>query len=137
MTAIVVDASVTAAWFLEDEQDSYATSVLRSMEGEVTAHVPSLWGYEFANVLTMAERRSRITESDAGRILMLMQSLSIEVDAAPTTGTLDKLVDIARHHGITAYDAAYLELAIRLDACLATLDQRLRAVAQGAGIPAA
>jgi predicted nucleic acid-binding protein len=134
LTPIVVDASLALAWFLQDEQDSYADGVLASLQTDTIAHVPTIWAYEIANALTVAERRGRISESDSGRVLTLLRALPIELGEAPPSGVVDRVIDMARRHGISAYDAAYLELAVRLDARFATLDKPLRAAAERIGL---
>jgi predicted nucleic acid-binding protein len=134
LTPIVVDASLALAWFLQDEQDSYADGVLASLQADAIAHVPAIWAYETANALTVAERRGRISENDAGRVLTLLRALPIKLEEAPRSEVIDRAIDIARRHGISAYDAAYLELAVRLDARLATLNKPLRAAAKRIGL---
>jgi len=87
---------------------------------------------DWANVLAVAERRGRITEAQSVRFSRLLGALPIDVDDDPAT--LQELVHTARHHGLSAYDASYLLLALRLGAPLATLDGRLRDAAKTAGV---
>ncbi len=124
-------------WFLDDELSSYATHVLRDLTEGGSAVVPSLWTFELANALVVAERRGRIGEADTARILGLARALPIETDATALAEILDRVIPLARAHAITAYDAAYLELAMRLSAPLATLDRNLQAAAGRAGVAAA
>ncbi|HMS89710.1 MAG TPA: type II toxin-antitoxin system VapC family toxin [Acidimicrobiales bacterium] len=127
----VVDTSVAMAWVFEDEATP-ATDALLERLRDGSAVVPSLWRFEVANVLAVAERRGRITEAQSVRFSRLLGALPIDVDDDPAT--LQELVHTARHHGLSAYDASYLLLALRLGAPLATLDGRLRDAAKTAGV---
>ena len=98
------------------------------------AVVPAIWPLEVANAVVAAERRGRLTERDAAEILELLTVLPIEIEATSTRQALGAIAAVAREHGLSAYDAAYLELAARVQAPLATLDKRLRAAARSAGI---
>lgn len=131
-----MDASVALSWFLSDESDVYADSVL----GKLTNHeavVPGLWYLEISNALTLLERRGRIKEAETTRILSLERGLPIEIDDTPVTEIVDGVLSLARRFKLSAYDATYLELALRLGLPLATLDRTLKAAAKGAGVPAA
>jgi predicted nucleic acid-binding protein len=134
MNGLVIDSSVTLAWSLEDEQDDYADAIMDALaEGE--AVVPPLWPYEIANALRMAERRGRITPTDTVRILGLLEPLPIRVSAADHERARREVLDLARQEGLTVYDAAYLELAMRQGLPLATLDDDLREAAGRVGVP--
>lgn len=133
MNGIVVDASATLAWFLRDEQDGRADAALRRLEDDV-AVVPGIWALEVANALVAAERRGRISEAETGRILALLDGLPVDEDPAPREVTQSAVVELARRHGLSAYDAAYLELAVRRGAALATLDGRLHEAAAASGV---
>ncbi len=133
MNSFVLDTSVTASWFFEDEGGEYATSVLESLnEGE--AVVPALWPLEVANVLVVAERRERCSEAEAVRFIELLEDLPITIDEDTAERALHATHQLAREYGLTAYDAAYLELAMRLGAPLATKDKQLAEAAQKAGV---
>lgn len=126
MTPVVIDASVTMAWILPDEQ-SESADTLRSTLLEGQALAPAFWWIEIRNVLLMAERRGRI-ESGAPEIeLKALGALEISLDAAPEEGAL---LTLARTHQLSIYDALYLELAKRKGVALATLDRRLAEAAQ-------
>ena len=130
---IVLDASVALAWCFEDETSAAADVVADRLMSE-PAIVPAIWPLEVANAVVAAERRGRLTERDAAEILELLTVLPIEIEATSTRQALGAIAAVAREHGLSAYDAAYLELAARLQAPLATLDMRLRAAARSAGI---
>jgi predicted nucleic acid-binding protein len=133
MTRIVLDCSIAMAWCFEDEASPVADAVLASL-AEREAAVPSLWPLEVANVLVLGERRGRITAAKAGRFLSLLSSLPIRVDDYAVHQAISELLNLARLHNLTAYDAAYLELAIREGGDMATLDDRLRQAAVNAGV---
>jgi predicted nucleic acid-binding protein len=128
---IVVDASLTAAWFFDDEASAPTDVLLRRVLDE-GAWVPPLWVYEVANVLIIAERRSRLTQSQVTRASALLDQLPIRVGA----GQADRssLLATARQANLTAYDAAYLMLAKGLGLPLATLDKDLAKAARAAGV---
>jgi predicted nucleic acid-binding protein len=128
----VLDASVTLAWCFEDEATPGTDGLLERL-AEDAAITPSLWELEVVNVLLLAERRGRITESQATRFVALLTQLPIHVD--PAGADMEGVLAAGRHHGLTAYDAAYLVLAEREGIPLATLDTRLRDAARAAGVP--
>ena len=129
----VLDCSVTVAWCFEDEATPYADAILGRLEtGE--AVVPSLWPLEVANVLLVGERRKRLTEADTSRFVTLLRNLPIFVDEETSRRALDPVLTLARQQGLSSYDAAYLELAMREGCELATLDDRLRETAARVGV---
>ena len=125
----VLDASIPAAWALQDEQDPRADAAFVRMKKE-EALVPSLWWFEIRNILVVNERRKRITESDTGVFLRDLAGLRVRVDREPEESVVLKL---ARTHGLSVYDASYLELALREAIPLATLDTQLIAAARAEG----
>jgi len=96
--------------------------------------VPHLWGLEVANVLLVAERRGRISTEDVNRACTNLLSLPIAVDPVARDRALTTVLRLARLHGLTSYDAAYLELAIRHDLSIATLDAALAVAAESEGV---
>jgi predicted nucleic acid-binding protein len=129
----VVDCSVAMAWCFPDEKDAFADSVLGRLAGG-SAAVPSLWWLECANVLRLAERRGRITPADAGRYMALLSALPVVTDEFTHIYAFGATAALARAHGLTAYDAAYLELAIRLGLPIASLDQQVLTAAAALGV---
>jgi predicted nucleic acid-binding protein len=127
----VLDASVTLAWCFEDETTQETDALLDRLAADA-AITPSLWELEVVNVLLLAERRGRITESQTARFAALLAQLPIHVD--PAGADMQAVLATGRHHGLTAYGAAYLVLAERAGIPLATVDARLRAAAQAAGV---
>ena len=133
MRRFVLDCSVCAAWLFNEDWGGYPVAVLRELDaGE--AVVPALWPYEVANALVIAERRGRLSAPDAIRCLEMLSGLRVSIDIRPGQEVLDRLLPLARQHRLTAYDAAYLELAIRESLELATLDDVLRRAASAAGV---
>lgn len=123
---------MTLAWCFEDEDGEYATGALGALRHSeaVAAHI---WPLEVTNGLIVAEWRERLDAASAGRFLELLQSLPVLVDPPEPRRTFQTVRELARVHHLSAYDAAYLELATRLALPLATLDERLRRAARAAG----
>jgi predicted nucleic acid-binding protein len=129
--SVVVDASVAATWFFEDEASTGTDILLRQVLDE-GAWVPPLWAYEVANILIVAERRGRLSQSQVARALTLLDQLPIHVTADQAGRS--SLLAMARQANLTAYDAAYLILAEGLGLPLATLDKDLARAARAAGV---
>ena len=98
------------------------------------AFVPGIWSVEIANVLLVAERRNRMTQEQSEEAIALLQSLLIQVDATTDANALGTTLVLGRQEGLAAYDAAYLELALRLGLPLATNDTRLMEAASRCGV---
>lgn len=133
MNRFVLDCSVTMAWCFEDESDPRADALLDAM-CSTTAYVPGVWALEVANVLLVAERRGRLSEADASAFVSRIQEMSIEEEPIPASEVLNKTLSLARRYGLSSYDAAYLELAMRLGIPLGTLDAKLAQAAESAGV---
>ena len=130
----VIDASVSAAWVFDDESDPGADAVLDEIRsGEVIGVVPQHWKAEIANAIMYGEIRGRISWEAIPSRLAGLNRLQITTDTALN---ILATLDLARRHGLTVYDALYLELAIRRNAPLATLDDKLRRAASEAGVTA-
>ena len=132
--AFILDGSVTMVWGFDDEANTYAEAILDKMP-DLQAHVPSLWPLEVANVLIIGERRKRITSADAARFLAILSAFPIAVDDQTVAHAWSDTMHLARAHNLSAYDASYLELAIRLGLPLAALDGKLKTAAQATGVP--
>ena len=131
----VLDCSLILAWYFADEANAYADGVAKAFPN-VVAVVPSLFHLEVANTLVVGERRGRSTESQASAFLARLRALPIILDGQTTARAWSDTVGLARLHGLSAYDAAYLELALRLSLPVATLDAPLASAAQAAGVGA-
>ncbi len=133
MTGIVVDASTALAWCFPDEASEYADGILVSLEKK-TMLVPAVWGLEITNAFLVGERKKRLTQPDIKLFLSLIESLSFIEDVQSVGKSVRNVFPLAREYGLTAYDASYLELAIRHGVPLATLDGKLRNAAKQAGV---
>ncbi len=131
--AFVLDCSVTMAWIFHDEATD-ATDRLRDELLGTRAFVPALWPVETANALLVATRRGRILQNEWSEIRAYLDALPIDVDPISAARTWGAALDMASAHGISAYDAMYLELAVRMRLPLATLDQRLGDAGRAAGV---
>lgn len=134
MSGFVVDASVSAAWFLPDEATPFTKAALQAtIDREVW--VPALWLLEIGNLLLSAQRRRRIAAAKRRELVTHAQALRLQVDR--TAVAMTALDELASAHGLSAYHAAYLELARRRALPLATLDAGLLAAMAAAGVPRA
>lgn len=132
----VLDNSVTMRWFFGDGKPhelAYAGRVLDAMR-EAQALVPVTWGLEVANVVAKAEEKAVVTEARSGAFLEMLDEVDIEVDEATFKQSLSDTLQLARRYKLSAYDASYLELALRLGLDLATLDEDLQKAAKKAGV---
>jgi predicted nucleic acid-binding protein len=122
--SLVLDSSVALAWYFKDEQTEAIRAVLHQVIEE-GALVPALWRFEVANGLQMAVRRKRIDDAFRDRALTHLAAIPIEVDPESELHAWSASVRISTVHGLTVYDASYLELAQRRRLRLATLDSAL------------
>jgi predicted nucleic acid-binding protein len=123
------------SWCFEDEWNSYSEAVLDSLaDGE--AFVPGIWPLEVGNVLLVAERKKRLGEASVVRFLELVSSLPLSVEQETPDRMLKEIVSLAREQGISTYDAWYLDLAMRMDLPISTLDASMRKAARRLKIPA-
>jgi len=122
----VLDCSIAISWCLVDENNDYANAILAMMP-DAEAFVPNIWSLEIANVLLVAERRNRITTEQSEQAIGLLESFLIQVDTATNANALGTTLVLGRTVGLAAYDAAYLELALRLGLPMATIDTQLAA----------
>ena len=130
---LVLDASVALTWCYPDEHSAFAYKVLDQLEHR-QAIVPSLWALEIANALLVGERRHRLTASAVAQFLELLSGLPIDTDAQTARRAFSTTLQLARDHNLSAYDATYLELAMREGLTLATLDTQLKSAARSAGV---
>lgn len=128
-SSLIIDASVTLSWCFPDEANPFSQGVLDALEAGVEAVVPCLWPLEVTNILTAAERRGRITTEVAEEFLADLRELSLTVDPMDVELAFGRIRQLAWEHKLTAYDAAYLELAIRKGIPLVTLDADLKKAA--------
>ncbi len=130
----VLDASVALLWLIPQSNPkglAYADAVLSALQ-ESQAVVPSLFALEITNVVTQLEAKGIVPEADSQRFIALLGQLDIETDLETMARALGDTLNLARRHKLSAYDAAYLELALRQGLPLATLDADLAKAAQKA-----
>lgn len=132
--AFVLDASFILSWAFEDESTSFTDQVLTLLK-ENSALAPALWPFEVASALTTAERRGRIDVSQQAEFLEWLRQLPILIEHRPTIWLCQEILPLTRAYRLSAYDAAYLELALREGLPLATLDTELQAAAQAHSVP--
>ncbi|MGD9635518.1 MAG: type II toxin-antitoxin system VapC family toxin [Pirellulales bacterium] len=130
---LIIDCSITMAWCFSDEATAKTDGILQRLVDE-TALVPALWFLEVVNVLAMAEKRGRIKPAKSGEFLSLLETFDIEVADDSAGRAFSHILPLCRHHGLTSYDAAYLELAARRNLPLASLDDDLRLGAMSLGV---
>lgn len=133
---LVLDASSALAWAFEDEKDEESARVLERLREE-SAIVPPLWELEVANGLAVAVRRERLDAAEAARFSRLLLALPIAVEPAERGRPLDAALRLAQRHGLSVYDASYLDLALRYRIPLATRDRSLARAAVAESVPAA
>ena len=133
--AFVLDSSVALAWLLPDEGTAATDALADRLEHE-PAVVPAVWPLEIGNALLISHRRGRLTEKEVDRLLGLVGELPVEIETAGLDERISALIAFARKFQLTAYDAAYLEIAKRRALPLATLDARLREACGKSGIEA-
>jgi predicted nucleic acid-binding protein len=131
--SFVLDASMTMSWCFADESTPFGRQVLTELFDSY-AVVPALWPFEIANVLAINEKRGRITEAISQEFLQTLTGLDIRIDNFSRTVDGMTLLPLVRRYGLSAYDAAYLELAKRLGLPLASFDNELIAAASREGV---
>ena len=134
MAVFAVDASATLAWCFEDEATPWTEGLLERLRGGDAIVVPAHWPTEVSNGLLVALRRKRIKPGQPALFWDELNRLPIEVEPALNSAQSKVVLGLAIKHGLTTYDAAYLELAFRRQLALGTLDDDLRKAAKAEGI---
>lgn len=130
----VADASVAIGWVHPAQATAMTQSLLGSIADGAIFEVPALWPLEVANVLLVLRRRGRLTERERKRAADTLQRLPHVVDGEASSAAFGVLSALAAKYGLSVYDAAYLELAIRRDLPLATKDASLVVAAKKARV---
>jgi predicted nucleic acid-binding protein len=130
----VLDASVAVAWCFDDETTKFTEGVLDLISAGAEALVPSIWPLEISNALLVAERRKRIALAKVTALLVRIAGLPISVTRTDSKQAFEQILPMARQQGLSQYDAAYLELAVREGLALATLDGELQRAAKATGV---
>jgi predicted nucleic acid-binding protein len=132
--SLVLDASMTMAWYFEDEATPEAEEALDAV-ARAGAAAPPLWRLEVANAFQSAIRRKRIDAAYRNASMRDLARLPIAVDSDADVHVWTTTLFLSDRFGLTIYDACYLELAQRLNLPLATLDRELRAAGKSLGLP--
>lgn len=135
-SSIVIDASMTLAWLFERQQASDQEQANRLLAAcDSPWWIPGLWHLELTNALLVAERRSVLPQAESDRFLAGLSGLPMLTDTDPTPERGTRILALARNHGLSSYNATYLELAQRLGARLASFDRQLNRAAGVIGVP--
>lgn len=135
MRRLAIDASITLSWLLPDESTVESLAVQDELADAQSVWVPAHWKLEVANSLWMAERRKRLDSSGVAEAVALFTQLPVTIDSETNARATGETLGLSRQYGISVYDAAYLELALRKGATLGSLDGPLRAVAAKLNVP--
>lgn len=135
MNRLVVDASITLSWLLPDEAIPGSLAAREGLLKAESVWVPAHWRLEVCNALWMAERRKRLGATGIAQAVALFTQLPVLTDPETNDHAGAETLALAGQHTISVYDAAYLELALRRGAALASLDRPLRAVAKKLALP--
>lgn len=129
----ILDCCVAMAWFFADERNDYAAEIFAAMPF-CLAHIPQHWRLEIGNTSMVGERRGRCTEHQSTAFLTDLKIHRLQLDSETDTHAFTETLSLARRFGLSTYDAAYLELALRLKLPLATIDRPLAKAAGLAGV---
>lgn len=134
--SLVLDASTALAWIFERTDPAEAAEALAVLDRLATSEalVPELWHLEVLNGLVVGCRRQVISPADVHDYLERLGALPIRTHTASLADRKAEIFALAREYDLTAYDGAYLDLAIRTHAHLATFDRRLAAARDRAGL---
>jgi len=132
MAGLVLDASIASAWCFPDERTAYTDGVFQAVISSLEIVAPRLWAYEIRNSVRMGLRRGRISKPDTEQFLASLNDLNVRLS---DPSSYDGVFQLADQHGLTVYDAAYLDLALQEHIPLASLDGQLIRAAQGVGVP--
>ena len=130
MTKFVIDCSTTMSLFLPDENNTDYTNIIYNQLANKDCIVPSLWCYEISNVLLSCKKRNRLDDKQINDIANLIYKLPVEVENNNFQFIHNNVFNIANSHGLSIYDASYIELALRFNCSLATLDRKLIEIAK-------
>ena len=134
MSRFVVDASVVLTWCFPDENSALAQRVAQMFKQGGSAITPSFWPHEILNALLVGEKRKRISRDLIRTFLGDLETLAIVLQELQADSVFDRIQYLSREHGLTAYDAAYLDLAKTTALPLATLDEDLIRACAKAGV---
>lgn len=132
-SSFVLDCSLAVAWCFSDEATARTTKLLKRMEHEA-ALIPAWWYLELTNVLVLAEKKGRIDADQVAEFIALVESFQLEVDEQAPRRAFQHLLPLCRAGQLTSHDAVYLDLAMRRQLPVASLDESLRKAAKKHGV---
>jgi len=132
--AFVVDASVGFAWVYPSQASEETDALLEDIEAGATIVAPALWFLEVANGLLAAQRRQLLTRSERRSALEMLSSLRVAIDEDSGRAAFHQTSTLAEKHGLSVYDAAYLEVALRRRLPLGSRDEALCRAAKRSGV---
>jgi predicted nucleic acid-binding protein len=130
----VLDASIVLTWCFPDEDSRRAEETSERIAAGERVAVTAFWRYEILNALLIGERRKRLSQELVKTFIEDLNRLPVDVDEASAATVFVSTQVLCRKHGLTPYDAAYLEIAIRFGYPLATVDANLRRAALAEGV---
>jgi predicted nucleic acid-binding protein len=130
----ILDCSFCVSVFLPNEKSEQVLHDFYKIEETDEVYIPSLWWYEVSNVLTVAVRRNRLKHNDVLNIIQLLNSYKFITDSIYGNDYAEKLFEFSQLYELSAYDSAYLELAIRKNGKIGTIDEKLKSACIQAGI---
>lgn len=130
----IIDNSVVMSWCFKDETNKYTDAILDRL-AKATAYVPAIWPLEVSNVLLVAERRKRLSQSDSSRFILLLSELPIIVEQESPERMFSEILALAREHKLSSYDASYLDLAMRRGLPIASTDKNILTAAKKSKVP--
>ena len=131
--ALVIDASIALAWVHPSQATNQTAELLTDVENGSKLVVPSLWFLETANALLVLERRKKLTKAERTKALARLAALNVTCDELGYTAVFARVSELASKHGLSVYDACYLELSTRRKLPLASLDTALLSAATREG----
>ncbi len=134
MSSFVLDASVTLGWFFEDQATAFSEDVLNRLTSGDDAIVCAIWPFEIANSLAVAERRRLTAAMRIEQFVVVLRDLPIAVDLQGYERATGETLQLARKQRLSAYDAGYLDLAMRSRLPLATVDKAMKRAARSVGV---
>jgi len=130
MNTIIIDASMACNWQLDDEKNEAANQILEEARA-CRMLVPSIFWHEMRNIFISSEKRGRTTKAEILQLLEELRALGIREQESSSDALI---LSLAFQHNLSAYDAAYLALAIQTNAILATNDRQLACAAKTANV---
>ncbi|HEX3119991.1 MAG TPA: type II toxin-antitoxin system VapC family toxin [Candidatus Acidoferrum sp.] len=126
MATLVLDASVFLSWLFPDEENEWSKQLVFNLGEEDRVVVPAHWLVEIANALLVGSRRKRIKTEQIAAFLGQLAIIPVEIESALSLEDAERVAALGAKHSLSAYDAAYLDLALRKNVALGTLDGALR-----------